>query len=74
MTDAIDTEEMVYAWYRHFAPEKANAETIDPILKRYINVEDVLFSRLYKKYVDNRTKDIRLWFQNPEGDKRLKKI
>jgi hypothetical protein len=62
-TDVFEFLEILERWYAHFNPEKNNEEELDEILSSYVTCEDVLFNKLYRKYVDKewnvRTK---LWF------------
>lgn len=69
VTDIFIMEDIVESWYKHFAQEKV--DEVDDILMRYINCESELFNRLYKKYVDVNWVNIRLWFYNVEGEKRM---
>lgn len=60
LLNVVDVEDMLEAWYRHFNPEKIAEITL--FLEKYSTCEDVLFNRLYKKYVDPQAIYTKLWF------------
>lgn len=65
ITDIFDTPKLLLLWYLHFNPEMANEETVNEVLDKYESHEDVLFNRLYKKYVNpNYSGNKPLWFSN----------
>ena len=70
LTDVFENYELLSSWYDHFSPNLDNEDNLDFILKKYEFCESVLFNRLYKKYVDNNWKEIKLWFYTSECDKR----
>ena len=69
LTDMFDTEKFLERFYEHYNPERM--EDIDSIAKKYIYCEDIMFGRLYKKYVDDDYKPVPLWFHDERGDERM---
>lgn len=63
LTDVINQQSMLLAWYSHYNAKNATEEYVDEILGEYFSCEDVMWNRLYKKYVDDTWKtDTKLWF------------
>lgn len=60
LLNLVEIEDMLEAWYRHYNPAKIGE--IQLMLQKYVTCEDVLFYRLYKKYVDPNAVYNRLWF------------
>ncbi len=79
ITDTFEYKELLKKWYNHFAKELNTKKHIDDILIRYTDAENVLFNRLYIKYVDpDWDERAPLWFaelkRKFEGDvKKLKR-
>ena len=44
-------DQMISYWYLHFCPAKATLDNITSVAHRYSNHMDVLWQRMYKKYV-----------------------
>jgi hypothetical protein len=69
--DSLEKELLSY-WYLHWNQDLANLKDVDRIFNRYYNCEEVLFNRLYRKYVDPDWEDVELWMGEcenpPEGD------
>jgi len=62
LTDVVVLDEMLFKWYEHFNKTNANYDFIDETLVKYNLCEDVLWNRLYKKYVDpDWNLDTKLW-------------
>jgi len=64
MTDVFEIQGMLIKWYQHFNPEKEDlSKFTEQILERYTTCEDVLFNRLYRKYVNPQwSEKSKLWF------------
>ena len=63
LTDVFEIEGMLIAWYRHFNLDKL--DDIDDLLRKYVEGEDYLFNRLYRKYIDPEWGLQPLWFVSP---------
>jgi len=62
-TEVFTTYDMLSWWYAHFSPKKNTDAHLEAALSHYANYEDVMFNRLYRKYVDGEWEsDRRLWF------------
>ncbi len=75
MTNMFETPALLKAWYMHYAPgspEKASDENVERLAQNYMFCEDVLFNRLYRKYVDHgwNPKSENLWFHDDRCDSR----
>ncbi len=68
LTEVFVMEDLVAAWYAHFAPDKE--VDIDAILEKYIYCEDRMFNIMYRKYVDPLHKNTPLWFHDENCDAR----
>lgn len=62
LTDSFRPEELLAYWYLKWNPDYATEEKIEKILQLYVECEDILFNRLYRKYVDEDWNDVPLWF------------
>lgn len=63
MTNVFDIRDLLARWYSHFNPEKLTPEFIDKTMDTYIECEDVLFNRLYRRYIDKSIPERnKLWF------------
>lgn len=51
ITSLYIPDKMLAYWYLHFSPDKARIDLIDEISKRYSRNYDLLWDRLYKRYV-----------------------
>jgi hypothetical protein len=59
ITNAVDLQALVSGWYLHFNPELI--PKTEELLEKFVTCEDVLFNRLYRKYVDPDAPDMKLW-------------
>lgn len=64
IADTFDPISILIFWYIHWNKEKATGTNVTKIINRYAGHEDVLFNRLYKKYIDPEWKTIPLWFSD----------
>lgn len=65
LTDVLNQEELLMSWYKHFNPINATYDHIEKTFISYYEAEDVLWNRLYKKYVDpNWDTNTSLWFNS----------
>lgn len=63
ITDVIEPVDLLVRWYDYYNPAKLeDLVTLDRVITRYQGCYDVMFSRLYKKYVDEEYIDKPLWF------------
>lgn len=69
LTDTFAADHFLEKWYYHF--DKKKIKDIDKILEKYIYCENILFGRLYKKYVDEKyDSKTKLWFYDDKCDTR----
>ena len=66
-TGTFNLTELIYRWYLHFNPEKADYEFIDELREKYVLCDDVLINTLYRAYVDKdyKRREQQLWLVDP---------
>ena len=63
LTNVFEPRDLLMRWYIHYNPTNATDEFVDRTIEKYTNWEDVLFKRLYRKYVDPDFPEMtKLWF------------
>ena len=62
ITNMVDIQALLASWYLHYNPDMILKT--EEILEKFVTCEDVLFNRLYRKYVDKNPgkPDQKLWF------------